>query len=228
MSKFMLAAVSALALGAAPAEAQLLGNVGGTVSGALNGTLGGTLNSSGSLGTLGNVGGAVNGILSGPASIANSVSAVGSRSAKGSASGSVDRRNGSAGGNVGLAGTVTGAVNGATSAALAGSVLNGSGSASGGASANKNVGFGVQGVGTDQAHALAGQVAGTANVVASTAYGADTHEADPISHFKLKTSDYAPMARRIASLGLPTLIVMEGGYAVDALGANVAAFLSGF
>ena len=59
-------------------------------------------------------------------------------------------------------------------------------------------------------------------------YGADTHEADPISHFKLKTSDYAPMARRIASLGLPTLVVMEGGYAIDALGANVAAFLSGF
>ena len=59
-------------------------------------------------------------------------------------------------------------------------------------------------------------------------YGADTHEADPISHFRLKTSDYAPMARRIASLGLPTLIVMEGGYAVEALGANVAEFLSGF
>ena len=59
-------------------------------------------------------------------------------------------------------------------------------------------------------------------------YGADTHEADPISHFKLKTTDYAPMARRIASLGLPTVIVMEGGYAVDALGANVAEFLSGF
>jgi acetoin utilization deacetylase AcuC-like enzyme len=31
-----------------------------------------------------------------------------------------------------------------------------------------------------------------------------------------------------AALGLPTLIVMEGGYAVDALGENVAAFLSGF
>jgi len=59
-------------------------------------------------------------------------------------------------------------------------------------------------------------------------YGADTHEADPISHFKLKTSDYAPMARRIASLGLPTLIVMEGGYAIEALGANVAEFVGGF
>jgi acetoin utilization deacetylase AcuC-like enzyme len=59
-------------------------------------------------------------------------------------------------------------------------------------------------------------------------YGADTHEADPISYFELKTSDYGPMARRIASLGVPTLIVMEGGYAVEALGANVAEFLGGF
>jgi len=59
-------------------------------------------------------------------------------------------------------------------------------------------------------------------------YGADTYEGDPISHFKLKTSDYGPMARRIASLGLPTIILMEGGYAIDALGANVAEFLGGF
>lgn len=59
-------------------------------------------------------------------------------------------------------------------------------------------------------------------------FGADTHEDDPISYFRLKTRDYAPMARRIASMGLPTLIVMEGGYAVEALGANVAEFLSGF
>ena len=59
-------------------------------------------------------------------------------------------------------------------------------------------------------------------------YGADTYEGDPISCFTLRTSDYGPMARRIASLGLPTAIVMEGGYAVDALGANVTEFLSGF
>jgi acetoin utilization deacetylase AcuC-like enzyme len=59
-------------------------------------------------------------------------------------------------------------------------------------------------------------------------YGADTYAGDPISHFRLATSDYPKMARRIASLGLPTLIVMEGGYALDALGANVAAFLGGF
>ena len=59
-------------------------------------------------------------------------------------------------------------------------------------------------------------------------YGADTFEGDPISYFKIRTPDYADMAADIAALGLPTLIVMEGGYAVDALGANVVSFLSGF
>jgi acetoin utilization deacetylase AcuC-like enzyme len=59
-------------------------------------------------------------------------------------------------------------------------------------------------------------------------FGADTYAGDPISHFAVETADYAAMARRIAGLGVPTLVVMEGGYAVDALGANVASFLSGF
>jgi acetoin utilization deacetylase AcuC-like enzyme len=59
-------------------------------------------------------------------------------------------------------------------------------------------------------------------------FGADTFNGDPICSFALETADYSPVARRIASLGLPALVVMEGGYAVDELGANVAAFLSGF
>ncbi|HEX8485455.1 histone deacetylase family protein [Sphingomonas sp.] len=59
-------------------------------------------------------------------------------------------------------------------------------------------------------------------------FGADTWEGDPISHFALTTGDYPVLARDIAARGWPTAIVMEGGYAVDALGANVAAFLSGF
>ena len=59
-------------------------------------------------------------------------------------------------------------------------------------------------------------------------FGADTFEGDPISHFAIRTTDYARLAGRVASLGVPTLVLLEGGYAVDALGANVAAFLSGF
>ena len=58
-------------------------------------------------------------------------------------------------------------------------------------------------------------------------FGADTFEGDPISNFALTRDDYAPIAAEIASLALPTLIVMEGGYAVADLGDNVAAFLSG-
>ena len=59
-------------------------------------------------------------------------------------------------------------------------------------------------------------------------FGADTFEGDPISHFALGEQDYPRIASRISELAVPTLIVMEGGYAVDALGRNVAAFLSGF
>lgn len=59
-------------------------------------------------------------------------------------------------------------------------------------------------------------------------YGADTYAEDPISNFCLQTEDYKSMAEQISELGLPTLACMEGGYAIDALGANVASFLSGF
>jgi acetoin utilization deacetylase AcuC-like enzyme len=56
-------------------------------------------------------------------------------------------------------------------------------------------------------------------------YGADTFVDDPISHFALTTSDMERVGTRIGSLKLPTTIVMEGGYDIPALGANVASFL---
>jgi acetoin utilization deacetylase AcuC-like enzyme len=71
-------------------------------------------------------------------------------------------------------------------------------------------------------------VAGLGPDLIVCSYGADTFGGDPISHFTLTTADYPRIAGRIASLAVPVLVVMEGGYAVDALGANVAAFLSGF
>lgn len=57
--------------------------------------------------------------------------------------------------------------------------------------------------------------------------GVDTFRGDPISKFRIETSDYPVIAGRIAGLGLPTLVVQEGGYAVEAIGANVGAFLNG-
>ena len=59
-------------------------------------------------------------------------------------------------------------------------------------------------------------------------FGADTFSGDPICGFELATADYTTIAADIARCGLPVVILLEGGYAVDALGANVASFLQGF
>ena len=59
-------------------------------------------------------------------------------------------------------------------------------------------------------------------------FGADTWEGDPIVHFSLTTNDYAVLAADITARGWPAVIVMEGGYATDMLGRNVAAFMAGF
>jgi len=58
--------------------------------------------------------------------------------------------------------------------------------------------------------------------------GVDTFEKDPISKFRLKSADYPKIGHRIAGLGLPTLFVMEGGYAVDEIGVNAVGVLTGF
>jgi len=58
--------------------------------------------------------------------------------------------------------------------------------------------------------------------------GTDTHKDDPISQFRLETSHFGDIGKRLRQLARPTLIVMEGGYAIDALGANVAGMIRGF
>ena len=58
--------------------------------------------------------------------------------------------------------------------------------------------------------------------------GVDTFEHDPISFFKLKSEDYFDVGRIISSLNLPTLFVMEGGYAINQIGINTVNILKGF
>lgn len=60
------------------------------------------------------------------------------------------------------------------------------------------------------------------------ALGVDTYSEDPLGTFGIATENYTSIGKAIAALGLPTVIVQEGGYAVDDLGANVSAFLSAF
>ena len=56
--------------------------------------------------------------------------------------------------------------------------------------------------------------------------GLDTYIEDPISQFRLTTNDYLQLGSRIAKLGVPMLFVLEGGYAVDAIGTNAANVLT--
>jgi acetoin utilization deacetylase AcuC-like enzyme len=58
--------------------------------------------------------------------------------------------------------------------------------------------------------------------------GVDTFEDDPISFFKLKADDFTSYGRLIGALGLPTLFVLEGGYAVAEIGVNAVNVLQGF
>jgi acetoin utilization deacetylase AcuC-like enzyme len=58
--------------------------------------------------------------------------------------------------------------------------------------------------------------------------GVDTFENDPISFFKLKSNDFIDMGKTIASVSLPTLFIMEGGYAVEEIGTNTVNVLKGF
>ena len=58
--------------------------------------------------------------------------------------------------------------------------------------------------------------------------GVDTFKNDPISFFKLESDDYLTYGERIAKLGLPTLFIMEGGYAVEEIGINAVNVLQGF
>lgn len=57
--------------------------------------------------------------------------------------------------------------------------------------------------------------------------GFDTFERDPIGDLALRTGDYAAIGRLIGGLGLPAIVLQEGGYAVDALGANALGLLTG-
>lgn len=57
--------------------------------------------------------------------------------------------------------------------------------------------------------------------------GFDTYHEDPICNLGLRTEDYARIGARIATLGLSVVALQEGGYAIDALGANAVAFLGG-
>jgi acetoin utilization deacetylase AcuC-like enzyme len=60
------------------------------------------------------------------------------------------------------------------------------------------------------------------------ALGLDASASDPLQGLKVTGAGFQAMAGKIAALGLPTVLVQEGGYLSDDLGGNLVHFLSGF
>lgn len=58
--------------------------------------------------------------------------------------------------------------------------------------------------------------------------GVDTFGEDPLGDFAMTRAAYPRIGARLAQLNLPTVFLMEGGYAIDALGDNVAGVLASF
>ena len=60
------------------------------------------------------------------------------------------------------------------------------------------------------------------------ALGVDAAGGDPESPLEVSSAGYAEAGRTLGALGLPTVIVQEGGYNLDTIGRARPAFLEGF
>ena len=81
----------------------------------------------------------------------------------------------------------------------------------------------------DAAVARAGEAISTFGAdVLVLALGYDAHKDDPIGVLSLEADDFGAIGGRARAFGLPTLVVQEGGYAIDAIGECLGSFLDGF
>ncbi|TYC67575.1 histone deacetylase family protein [Stappia sp. BW2] len=60
------------------------------------------------------------------------------------------------------------------------------------------------------------------------ALGLDAYENDPLKGLAITTPGFGRIGAAIAKLGLPVLLVQEGGYLSEELGQNLTSFLTGF
>jgi acetoin utilization deacetylase AcuC-like enzyme len=58
--------------------------------------------------------------------------------------------------------------------------------------------------------------------------GVDTFERDPISFFTLRSNDFSRYGDMLGKAQIPTVFIMEGGYAVAEVGINTVNVLHGF
>ncbi len=87
--------------------------------------------------------------------------------------------------------------------------------------------------GTDDAAYLAAlgtaceAIAAFGSSIVIVSLGVDTFHNDPISDLAITTDGFRAQGQLVAQLALPTVVLQEGGYDVDAIGDNVRAFLLG-
>lgn len=60
------------------------------------------------------------------------------------------------------------------------------------------------------------------------ALGLDAYEGDPLRGLAITTPGFGKIGGAIAALGLPTVLIQEGGYLAPELGDNLVSFLKGF
>ena len=58
--------------------------------------------------------------------------------------------------------------------------------------------------------------------------GMDTFDGDPLGKFKVTRDGFMEIGKRIAAFSLPSVLIMEGGYANEALGENIVTLLEEF
>ena len=57
--------------------------------------------------------------------------------------------------------------------------------------------------------------------------GFDAQLGDPAANLAVGAAGFEAVGRQVAALGLPTVLIQEGGYLVERLGVNLTAFLTG-
>jgi acetoin utilization deacetylase AcuC-like enzyme len=72
------------------------------------------------------------------------------------------------------------------------------------------------------------RIAGHAADALVVSLGLDAFAGDPISKFLLQSGDFTLLGERLGRLSLPTIFVLEGGYAAAELGVNAVNVVEGF
>jgi acetoin utilization deacetylase AcuC-like enzyme len=87
------------------------------------------------------------------------------------------------------------------------------------------------GAGNDAFSGAVGQgldaIAGKRPSAVIVSVGFDAQQGDPATNLAVDAAGFQMVGRQVAALGLPVVLIQEGGYLVERLGANLTAFLTG-